>query len=109
MAPLQPPFPTDPISLPTDADGQIAVAESNGHLAEPSISTAVESSPGVERPKITGEMIDARIEKLLSQVHANRPSEVVSLIRKAWEFCVRHHAGQERASGEPYIIHPLEV
>ncbi len=54
-------------------------------------------------------MIDERFERLLRQVQANRPSEDVSLIRKAWEFCVQHHAGQMRASGEPYIIHPLEV
>jgi GTP pyrophosphokinase len=53
--------------------------------------------------------IDERFEALLRQVQANRPSEDVSLIRKAWEFCVQHHAGQMRASGEPYIIHPLEV
>ncbi len=46
---------------------------------------------------------------MLLRVQANRPSEDVSLIRKAWEFCVRQHEGQMRASGEPYIIHPLEV
>jgi GTP pyrophosphokinase len=53
--------------------------------------------------------IDSRFEALVRHVHANRPSEDTSLIRKAWEFCVQHHAGQMRASGEPYIIHPLEV
>jgi GTP pyrophosphokinase len=53
--------------------------------------------------------IDERFENLLKHVHANRPTEDVSLIRKAWEFCVKHHQGQMRASGEPYIIHPLEV
>src|SRR5580698_6414980 len=53
--------------------------------------------------------IDLRFESLLQHVQANRPSEDVSLIRKAWEFCVKHHEGQMRASGEPYIIHPLEV
>jgi GTP pyrophosphokinase len=42
-------------------------------------------------------------------VHANRPNEDISLIRKAWEFCVAHHEGQTRLSGEPYIVHPLEV
>ena len=42
-------------------------------------------------------------------MQANRPSEDVGLIRKAWDFCVKHHEGQMRASGEPYIIHPLEV
>src|ERR1035437_4049197 len=53
--------------------------------------------------------VESRIESLLKQVQANRPSEDVALIRKAWEFCVKHHEGQLRASGEPYIIHPLEV
>jgi GTP pyrophosphokinase len=53
--------------------------------------------------------IDLRFEGLLRHVQANRPTEDISLIRKAWEFCVRHHEGQMRASGEPYIVHPLEV
>ncbi len=53
--------------------------------------------------------IATRFEALLRQVQANRPNEDVSLIRKAWDFCVQHHKGQMRASGEPYIIHPLEV
>ncbi len=53
--------------------------------------------------------IGERFEALLHRVQANRPHEDVSLIRKAWEFCVKHHAGQVRASGEPYIVHPLEV
>ena len=53
--------------------------------------------------------VDQRFEALLRRVQANRPNEDVSLIRKAWEFCVKHHDGQMRASGEPYIIHPLEV
>jgi guanosine-3',5'-bis(diphosphate) 3'-pyrophosphohydrolase len=53
--------------------------------------------------------INQRFESLLQRVQANRPSEDVSLIRKAWEFCVKHHEGQMRASGEPYIVHPLEV
>jgi len=53
--------------------------------------------------------INQRFESLLQRVQANRPTEDVTLIRKAWEFCVSHHAGQMRASGEPYIIHPLEV
>jgi GTP pyrophosphokinase len=53
--------------------------------------------------------IDQRLEALLRQVHANRPSEDTALILKAWQFCVRHHEGQMRASGEPYIVHPLKV
>src|ERR1700683_1124596 len=61
------------------------------------------------KQQLLQQTIDARFEALLKRVQVNRPSEDVTLIRKAWEFCVRHHEGQMRASGEPYIIHPLEV
>jgi GTP pyrophosphokinase len=63
----------------------------------------------VEPRLIDKQLIDQRFEALLRHVRANRPNEDISLIRKAWEFCVKHHEGQMRASGEPYIIHPLEV
>ncbi|HUB00674.1 MAG TPA: bifunctional (p)ppGpp synthetase/guanosine-3',5'-bis(diphosphate) 3'-pyrophosphohydrolase [Terracidiphilus sp.] len=53
--------------------------------------------------------ISERFEALLKRVRANRPHDDIALIRRAWEFCVKHHEGQLRASGEPYIIHPLEV
>jgi GTP pyrophosphokinase len=64
---------------------------------------AQSSSPTDERS------IGERFEALLRQAQANRPNEDISLIRKAWEFCVSHHKGQTRASGEPYIVHPFEV
>ncbi len=69
-----------------------------------------EPAPPVIAPHVTDPAkINERFEALLRRVQANRPTEDVTLIRKAWEFCVKHHEGQTRASGEPYIIHPLEV
>ncbi len=53
--------------------------------------------------------IDARFEHLLATVKTNRPNDDLDLIRRAWAFCMQQHQGQKRASGEPYIIHPLEV
>ena len=65
---------------------------------------------GAQSSPPTGERsIGERFEALLRQAQANRPNEDISLIRKAWEFCVSHHKGQTRASGEPYIVHPFEV
>ena len=74
-------------------------------------SATAESAASIEpaRPIFDQAAIDRRIEALLRQVQTNRPTEDIELIRKAWEFCVQHHKGQMRASGEPYIIHPLEV
>ena len=81
----------------------------------PNPGTAAVSAASVKtvqpapKPILDQPAIDRRFESLLRQVQANRPTEDVALIRKAWEFCVQHHQGQMRASGEPYIIHPLEV
>ena len=50
-----------------------------------------------------------RYRELLNQVRSYRPTDDVALIEKAYEFSLRHHTGQTRASGEPYLVHPLEV
>src|SRR6202047_95847 len=50
-----------------------------------------------------------RFRELMRRMRANRPNNKLELIRKAYEFSQKHHAGQSRASGEPYLIHPLEV
>ncbi len=42
-------------------------------------------------------------------MRAHRPGDDVEIIRRAWEFSLEHHQGQVRASGEPYVLHPLEV
>jgi GTP pyrophosphokinase len=53
--------------------------------------------------------LDARFERLLETVRTNRPGDDLDLIRSAWAFCIQHHEGQKRASGEVYISHPLAV
>src|SRR6266702_4748342 len=53
--------------------------------------------------------VDAKFQSLLATVHENRPADDLEIIRKAWAFCLQQHEGQKRASGEPYVIHPLEV
>jgi len=50
-----------------------------------------------------------KFAKLLKDVRANRPNEDLDLIQRAWDYCLKNHDGQLRASGEPYVIHPLEV
>jgi guanosine-3',5'-bis(diphosphate) 3'-pyrophosphohydrolase len=76
---------------------------------ESEAGAALAVSPGKAVLRKDPRSIEERFEALLRHVQANRPNEDISLIRKAWEFCVSHHAGQMRASGEPYIVHPLEV
>src|SRR5437667_742694 len=50
-----------------------------------------------------------KFRELMRRMRVNRPNDDLELIRKAYEFSQKHHAGQSRASGEPYLVHPLEV
>ena len=50
-----------------------------------------------------------RIEDIIEKVSKNRPEPDIELIRRAYMFSALHHRGQKRASGEPYLVHPLEV
>ncbi len=50
-----------------------------------------------------------RIEDIIEKVERNHPNADVEMIRRAYLFSALHHKGQTRASGEPYLVHPLEV
>src|SRR6516162_3996489 len=50
-----------------------------------------------------------KFRELLRRMRDNRPTDDLELVRKAYEFSQRVHSGQTRASGEPYLVHPLEV
>src|SRR5215831_3140185 len=50
-----------------------------------------------------------RFRELMKKLRENRPADDLELVKKAYEFSQKHHAGQTRASGEPYLVHPLEV
>jgi GTP pyrophosphokinase len=60
-------------------------------------------------PERYSELYADKFRALLDSVRANRPNDDPEIIRKAWEFCLEHHKGQLRASGEPYVLHPLAV
>jgi GTP pyrophosphokinase len=50
-----------------------------------------------------------RIDDIIEDVRSYHPSADVTLIQKAYVYSARVHAGQVRKSGEPYLVHPLEV
>jgi GTP pyrophosphokinase len=50
-----------------------------------------------------------RLNDILDAVAAYNPNADVDLIKKAYVYCAKVHAGQVRKTGEPYLIHPLAV
>ena len=57
-------------------------------------------------------MSDAKemtIEEVISNTKKNNRKSDSKLIRKVYEYAKAHHGDQLRKSGEPYIIHPVQV
>src|SRR5262245_9085191 len=50
-----------------------------------------------------------RFEDILEKVESSHPEADLDLLRRAYVFSAIEHRGQLRSSGEPYLVHPLEV
>jgi GTP pyrophosphokinase len=50
-----------------------------------------------------------RFNDIADRILEYNPSCDLSLLQRAYVFSAKVHEGQERLSGEPYLIHPLEV
>src|SRR5579862_2611734 len=50
-----------------------------------------------------------RFEDLIEKVRVAYPDADTELLRRAYVFSAYEHKGQVRRSGEPYLVHPLEV
>src|ERR1700723_1467137 len=57
----------------------------------------------------TERQLDARLEELLAKLRKNRPSEDPWMVRRAYDIAAERHREQLRKSGEPYLMHLLEV
>ncbi len=49
------------------------------------------------------------LDSILEAASKQNSKEELQLIRKAYEYSEKAHAGQKRKSGEPYFYHPVEV
>ncbi|HWQ79695.1 MAG TPA: bifunctional (p)ppGpp synthetase/guanosine-3',5'-bis(diphosphate) 3'-pyrophosphohydrolase [Anaerovoracaceae bacterium] len=49
------------------------------------------------------------MEKFLDQLREINPNINIELIKKAYQKAESYHEGQLRKSGEPYLVHPVEV
>lgn len=50
-----------------------------------------------------------RFEDILDKVESYKPDFDEELLQRAYIFSAREHRGQVRSSGEPYLVHPLNV
>lgn len=54
-------------------------------------------------------MVDGLYNKLIEKIKQYHPTKSYGMVEKAYTLAKEAHKEQRRKSGEPYIIHPLEV
>jgi GTP diphosphokinase / guanosine-3',5'-bis(diphosphate) 3'-diphosphatase len=50
-----------------------------------------------------------QLQTLIDEIPKYQPGADLDLVNRAYRFSEKSHEGQQRASGEPYLSHPLEV
>jgi guanosine-3',5'-bis(diphosphate) 3'-pyrophosphohydrolase len=50
-----------------------------------------------------------QLQTLIEEIPKYQPGADLDLVQRAYRFSELSHQGQQRASGEPYLSHPLEV
>jgi len=53
--------------------------------------------------------LDPELDLLLEEVESYHPEADLDLVRDAYFYAAKLHDGQERKSGDPYVIHPMSV
>ncbi len=53
--------------------------------------------------------VDALYRELEASVRERRPNEDLEPLRKAFQFAADRHRAQKRATGEPFMMHPVQV
>jgi guanosine-3',5'-bis(diphosphate) 3'-pyrophosphohydrolase len=50
-----------------------------------------------------------QLQTLIDEIPKYQPGADLAVLERAYRFSERSHRGQQRASGEPYLSHPLQV
>jgi guanosine-3',5'-bis(diphosphate) 3'-pyrophosphohydrolase len=80
-----------------------SISTSNTRVPIPSDAGAPPYPDDVQR------MLDEGLERLVATILAYNPMDDVETVRTAFAFAAAAHAAQKRETGDPYIVHPLEV
>ena len=67
--------------------------------------------PAIADPSTSADpsVVLERFRDLEEKIRQARPKEDLGLLRRAFDFAAQRHRLQKRKSGEPFMVHPLEV
>ncbi len=90
-------------------DTRIATQETSAGTVAESAATSAPATAGADDARLPLPSALLTAEELIERILAYNPATDAALIRKAYHYARAAHEGQTRASGEPYIIHPVAV
>ena len=90
-------------------DTRIATQETSAETVAESAATPAPATAGADDARLPLPSALLTAEELIERIRAYNPATDAALIRKAYHYARAAHEGQTRASGEPYIIHPVAV
>jgi guanosine-3',5'-bis(diphosphate) 3'-pyrophosphohydrolase len=67
------------------------------------------SSKKRSKRRFMAKVKDATLQTICDRISSYYPEAKFDLVKKAWDFAEHAHKGQQRSSGEPYMIHPAAV
>ena len=65
--------------------------------------------PDSTEAAVAADPVEPLFADLKTRLHELRPAEDLAPLDKAFRFAAERHKGQKRASGEPYMVHPVLV
>lgn len=77
-------------------------------LSESMVESTIQTESSIPKPA-DFTPVDALYDDLIREIRKYHPSDDLSIIDKAYKTARTAHEEQKRRSGEPYIIHPLNV
>jgi len=82
-------------------------------VSQPAKLSEIPVNPPAGSPQKAGPSVDPALEALfqtlLLKFETTHPGEDSAPLSAAYHLALKMHSGQKRQSGEPYLIHPLEV
>ncbi len=85
--------------VPLAAPPETAAARRKGPRRTTAARPAVKADTGWDPAPLRAE--------LLAEVHRHHPQADLDIVERAFDLAVEAHANQVRASGEPYVTHPI--
>ena len=100
---------TKALTLPARPAKAVRPSTADGAISTGAVAPGPVSIETIGAEAIRDSPVERLYRELEAQVAEQRPSDDLATLRRAFKFAQERHGAQKRATGEPFMIHPLLV